>query len=172
MRVAKRIGVPTRIRAALRGQHIQARAVFFNYPMRHLFVNDREHPYTTPPENFYLWIRGHQLGGRLHTYGRMLLRMSDYDFKAASQDSHGENWPICHSDLAPYYDKVDEFLGVYGSQDHIKNVPDGRFCRPPRLTALERDFKAQVESRWPDRSVISSGGDRKMKELECRKVVS
>jgi len=154
-RAAKGIDVFSRIHAALRGQHIQARAAFFNDPMRRLFVNDREHPYSTPPDQFFLWIRGRQLGGRLHTYGRVLLRMSDYDFQAASRDGHGEDWPLCYNDLAPYYDKVEEFLGVYGSRDHIQNVPDGRFCGPPKLTALERDFKAKVEAHWPDRSVIS-----------------
>ncbi len=70
----KGIGLLLRIRATLPGQHVQARASFFEEHMSHLFVNDREHPYTTPRDELFLWIRGRQLGGRLHTCGRMLCK--------------------------------------------------------------------------------------------------
>lgn len=151
----KGINLKTRTVAVLRGQHIQARIGFFAEQFQHLFVNDRESPYTTPRDNFYLWIRGRQLGGRLHLYGRVLLRMSDYDFKAASRDGFGEDWPISYADLAPYYDRVEEFMGVYGTRENIGNLPDGKYCKEPKLTTAERAFKAGVEGRWPERKVIS-----------------
>jgi len=151
----KGINLKSRVLAVLRGQHIQARLGYFGEQFKHLFVNDRENPYTTPPDNFYLWIRGRQLGGRLHLYGRVLLRMSDYDFKGASRDGCGEDWPISYADIAPYYDRVEEFMGLYGTKDHIRNLPDGKCCNLPKLTAVEQAFKANVEATWPDRSVIS-----------------
>jgi choline dehydrogenase-like flavoprotein len=151
----KGINLKSRALAILRGQHIQARLGYFGDQFKHLFVNDRENPYTTPPNDFYLWIRGRQLGGRLHLYGRVLLRMSDYDFKAASRDGCGEDWPISYADIAPYYDRVEEFMGVYGTEDKIRNLPDGKYCNSPKLTAAEQAFKAKVEAKWPDRSVIS-----------------
>jgi choline dehydrogenase-like flavoprotein len=151
----KGINLMERILGALQGQPIQARVAFFGKQFKKLFVNDWKHPYTTPKNDFFLWIRGRQLGGRLHTYGRVLLRMSDYDFKAASRDGYGEDWPISYADLAPYYDRVEEFLGVYGNQDHVRNLPEGKYTNKPKLTALEQAFKAKVEATWPDRSVIS-----------------
>ncbi len=144
-----------RIQIALQGQHIQARATFINNQIKHLFVNDRLNPYTTPHGQFFLWIRGRQLGGRLHTYGRVLMRMSDYDFKAASHDGYGEDWPISYADLEPYYDRVEEFIGIFGTEEKIPNLPDGRYLKAPRLTSLEEAFKAHVESKWPERKVIS-----------------
>jgi choline dehydrogenase-like flavoprotein len=81
--------------------------------------------------------------------------MTDYDFKAASRDGYGEDWPISYKDLAPYYDQVERFLGVYGNQDNIRNLPDGKYAHTPKLTAAEQAFKATVEARWPERSVIS-----------------
>lgn len=152
---SKGIDVWPRVRAGLRGRHIQARVAFFGEQFTKLFVNDREHPYTTPRDAFYLWIRGRQLGGRLHTYGRMLLRMTDYDFKAASGDGFGEDWPISYSDLAPYYDRVEECIGVYGDAENIKNLPDGRYFKRPKFTTAEKAFKAKVEAHWPGRRVIS-----------------
>ena len=151
----KGINLKARALAVLRGQHKQARIGFFGDQFKHLFVNDRENPYTTPPEQFYLWIRGRQLGGRLHLYGRVLLRMTDVDFKAATRDGFGSDWPISYSELAPYYDRVEEFLEVYGSHDDVPNLPSGKYSGTPKLTALEREFKAKVEAKWPDRSVIS-----------------
>jgi len=97
----KGINLKARALAVLKGQYIQARIGFFSDQFKHLFVNDRESPYTTPADDFYLWIRGRQLGGRLHLYGRVLLRMTDYDFKAASRDGFGDDWPISYADLAP-----------------------------------------------------------------------
>jgi choline dehydrogenase-like flavoprotein len=151
----KGINLKSRVLAVLKGQHIQARLGYFGDQIKHLFVNDRQLPYSTPRGEFFLWIRGRQLGGRLHLYGRVLLRMSDRDFKAASQDGHGEDWPISYDDLAPYYSQVEEFLGVYGSQDKVRSLPDGSYPNTPKLTKLEQGFKAQVEAKWPKRSVIS-----------------
>ena len=151
----KGINITSRALAVLKGQYIQARIGFFGDQFKHLFVNDWKNPYTTPPEDFYLWIRGRQLGGRLHLYGRVLLRMTDYDFKAASRDGYGEDWPISYADIAPYYDRVEEFMGLYGTHDNIPNLPDGKYSHTPKLTAVEQVFKAKVEANWPERSVIS-----------------
>jgi choline dehydrogenase-like flavoprotein len=152
---SKGIDVWPRVKAGIRGQHIQARVAFFGEQFTKLFVNDRENPYTTPRDAFYLWIRGRQLGGRLHTYGRMLLRMTDYDFKAASRDGYGEDWPISYADLAPYYDRVEECIGVYGDEEKIKNLPDGHYFKHPKLSTAEKAFNARVEARWQGRRVIS-----------------
>lgn len=144
-----------RLRAAVRGQHIQARRAFYGETTDRFLVNDRENPYTTPREAPYLWIRGRILGGRLNSYGRVLQRMSDYDFKAASADGIGLDWPFSYADLAPYYDRVEEFIGVYGNPDGLAHPPDGRYLGPAKLTAVEAEFKERVEERWPERRVVS-----------------
>lgn len=151
----KGIQLWARVRATLTGQPIQAKVAFYGRQQRHLFVNDKEHPYTTPSDKPYLWIRGKQLGGRLHTYGRMLLRWSDYDFKAASRDGHGIDWPISYADLAPYYDRAEEFLGIRGCPERIPNLPDGKFVGPSKLTAAEKEFKEVTEATWPGRRATS-----------------
>lgn len=135
-----------RAKITLSGQPIQARATYMSKEFKHLFVNDIQNPYTTPKGQYYLWLRGRQLGGRLHTYGRVLLRMSDLDFKAASYDGFGENWPISYNDLAPYYDKIEEFLGVYGTREGISNLPDGKYIQEPIMTKPEKEFKSFVEA--------------------------
>jgi choline dehydrogenase-like flavoprotein len=57
----------------------------------------------------------------------MSYRLSDLDFKAASHDGFDNDWPISYEELAPYYDKAEEFIGVSGSRDGLPNLPDGNF---------------------------------------------
>jgi choline dehydrogenase-like flavoprotein len=143
-----------RLRAGIRGQHLQARRIWYSDTTNRFLVNDRENPYSTPRDAPYLWIRGRLLGGRLNSYGRVLQRMSDYDFRAASRDGVGEDWPFSYDDLAAYYDRVEEFIGVYGTADGLPSPPDGKYVGPANLTAVEQEFKEKVEERWPERKVI------------------
>jgi len=150
----KSIGSLSRVIGAFTGQPIQARAFLYSPDKRFLFVNDRQNPYTYPRDNFYLWIRGRNVGGRFLSWGRVAVRMSDYDFKGASHDGIGEDWPICYDDLVPYYDRVEEFLGILGTADGIANLPDGMYVASAGLSRLELAFKQKVESVWPERKVI------------------
>jgi choline dehydrogenase-like flavoprotein len=137
-----------RIKAALKGQHRQARCSWFSPDKSHLFINDQQNPYTTSDEDF-LWIRGRQVGGRFLSWGRVAVRMSDYDFKAASRDGQGEDWPICYDDLAPYYSKVETFLGVVGESGGIPNLPDGDFIAKAGLSKPEQQLKQATKLLWP-----------------------
>lgn len=92
-------------------------------------------PYTTAPGTQFRWFRSRILGGRTNHYGRITLRFADYDFKPYSTDGLGDDWPITYDEIAPYYDKVEEFIGVTGSKEGIRSAPDGIFqpCPPPRV---------------------------------------
>lgn len=144
-----------RARAMATGQVVQARRPYFSETSNRFLVNDVEDPYTTPLGHPYLWVRGKLLGGRMHSYGRVLQRMSDVDFRAATMDGEGEDWPITYRDLEPWYDRVEQMVGVYGDADGLVHPPDGRYVGPGYLTGVERDFKDTVEARWPERRVIS-----------------
>lgn len=150
---AMSIGLGGRIKDGLRGQHVQARRAMFQAQKSPFLVNDLRHPYAKQGGDF-LWIRGRQLGGRLHSYGRVLLRASDHEFKGASMGTGEFDWPISYADLEPYYDRIEGFLGVYGTDDDIPNLPDGKYVGPSLLTGAEEHFRDTVESRWTDRHVV------------------
>jgi choline dehydrogenase-like flavoprotein len=88
-------------------------------------------PYTSAPGNDWMWWRSRMLGGRTNHWGRISLRMGPYDFKPYSRDGKGFDWPITYDDLAPYYDKTEELIGVFGSHEGLENTPDGRFMPAP-----------------------------------------
>jgi len=101
---------------------------------KNIVVDERENPYTGTN---YAWVRARCLGGKTNIWGRLALRLSDYDFKAKSHDGFGEDWPISYSDIAPYYDKVDLYLGITGVKENLPQLPDSIFQRPTKLNCAE-----------------------------------
>ncbi len=98
-------------------------------------------PYTNAPGSDWMWWRARMLGGRTNHYGRISLRMGPYDFKPYSRDGKGFDWPFTYEELAPYYDKAEELIGVFGSIEHLENTPDGKFQPPPAPRGYERLIK-------------------------------
>ncbi len=98
------------------------------------------------------------LGGRTNHYGRISLRMGPYDFKPYSRDGKGFDWPITYDDLAPYYDKAEELIGVFGTQEGLENTPDGKFQPAPAPRGYERVIKMACDklkhSLYPSRLAI------------------
>lgn len=117
------------------------------------FVNDLENPYQTAPGTDFTWFRSYQLGGRSLTWGRQCYRWSDYDFGANKRDGIGTDWPIRYHDIAPWYDKVEDFIGVSGAAEGLAQLPDGRFQPPMALNVVERAVRERVSARWPERVV-------------------
>jgi choline dehydrogenase-like flavoprotein len=91
----------------------------------------------TTDQNF-MWWRGRMLGGRTNHWGRVSLRMGPLDFKPRSTDGLGFDWPISYEDIAPWYDKVDQLVGIFGSKEGLENNPDSDYFLPaPKPRAYE-----------------------------------
>ncbi len=89
-------------------------------------------PYTHKDGTKFDWFRSRMIGGRTNHWGRISLRFGPKDFKHKSIDGLGEDWPIGYEDVAPYYDKVDQLIGIFGSKENLPNEPDGIFLPPPK----------------------------------------
>ncbi len=97
-------------------------------------------PYTSAVGTNFMWWRSRMLGGRTNHWGRITLRMGPYDFKPRSRDGLGFDWPIDYEDLAPWYDKTEALIGVYGSNEGLENTPDsspGVLLPPPAPRVYE-----------------------------------
>jgi choline dehydrogenase-like flavoprotein len=88
-------------------------------------------PYTTAPGSDFHWFRSRIVGGRTNHWGRIALRFAPVDFLSQSTDGMGDDWPITYADVSPYYDKVESFIGVFGSKENVPSAPDGVFLPPP-----------------------------------------
>jgi choline dehydrogenase-like flavoprotein len=102
-------------------------------------------PYTNAPGSTFRWWRSRMLGGRTNHWGRHVPRFGPYDFKSKSRDGLGMDWPISYEDVAPYYDRTEKLIGVYGSNAGLENHPDsspGILHTPPKPRVTELMIKA------------------------------
>jgi len=98
---------------------------------RDWFLDVKEQPYLTPKERPFELVRLWGHGGKTNVWGRVSLRLSDLDFKSAERDGWEIPWPIAYADVAPYYDRVEELIGVCGGDDDSEVLPGSRFLQPP-----------------------------------------
>jgi len=111
-------------------------------------ANDLEEPYTTSPRMPFKWVaRVRITGGRTNLWGRHSYRFSDLDFKAASHDGEGIDWPLSYKDLEPYYDLVEEYVGVTGMREGLPQLPDGKFQPPMGLTCVEMLVRERIKAK-------------------------
>jgi choline dehydrogenase-like flavoprotein len=98
-------------------------------------------PYTVADGEQWHWYRARMLGGRTNHWGRISLRWGPDDFRRHSLDGLGDDWPISYEDLKPYYDKLDRFVGIFGTnfgaEKNLPNEPDGVFMPPPKPRCYE-----------------------------------
>ena len=102
-------------------------------------------PYVSAPGSKFRWFRSRIVGGRTNHWGRIALRMAPVDFKVRSHDGMGDDWPISYEDVAPYYDKVESYIGVFGTRENIPSAPDGIFLPPPKPRCTETIIKKSCD---------------------------
>jgi choline dehydrogenase-like flavoprotein len=143
-------------REELAKQHKQARTGYTtDEAHRHFFVNDLEHPYNE--EKRFDWMRGYHVGGRSLVWGRQSYRLSEIDFEANKKEGIAVDWPVRYADIAPWYDKVEEYIGVSGESLGLPQLPDGKFCPPMELNCAETDLKEKIAGNFDDGRLLTIG---------------
>ncbi len=95
------------------------------------FLDTKEQPYLTPEGKPFQLIRVWGHGGKTNVWGRVSLRYADLDFKGPAKDGWEIPWPIEYKDVAPYYDQVDQLIGVCGGDDDSDALPGSKYHMPP-----------------------------------------
>lgn len=131
--------------------HIQTRHYSISGDNKHYYINDLENPYNEVKR--FDWIRGDMVGGRSVLWARQSYRLSDLDFGANAKEGIGVDWPIRYKDIAPWYDYVEQFIGVSGQAEGIPHLPDGKFQPPMQMNCVEEDFKIRLKQKYTDRHV-------------------
>jgi len=122
---------------------------------KHWFVDDLKHPYNETKR--FDWLRGYHVGGRSIMWGRQSYRWSEMDFEANKKDGHGVDWPIRYNDIAPWYDKVEEFIGVSGQNLGLSQLPDGKLSDPMDLNCVELDLQKKIDEKFDDDRLLTIG---------------
>jgi choline dehydrogenase-like flavoprotein len=87
------------------------------------------------------------LGGRSLSWGRQSYRFSDLDFKAASHDGYGDDWPISYTDMVPYYEEVEKYVGISGNPEGLPQLPDSIFQPGMEMTCGEELLRRHVKDK-------------------------
>lgn len=111
------------------GPNVNTRTAFNTHAMPYDFPN-RHIPVMKPGKDGFDSERSRGVGGKTMLWNAVAWRQSQRDFKGASFEGAGEDWPIDYKDLAPYYDQIEREVGVCGNLDHLTDLPDGIFLPP------------------------------------------
>lgn len=121
------------------------------------FVSDTDNPYTTETDKPFRWIRGRQVGGRSITWGRQSYRWSDLDFEANLREGIAIDWPLRYADLAPWYDYVEDFVGLTGEALGLPQLPDSKFLPPMALNCAEIVVRDAIARHFGGERVLTIG---------------
>ncbi len=116
---------------------------------KHFFVDDIDNPYNEKKP--FNWLRGYHVGGRSLTWARQVYRLSDIDFEANLKEGIAVDWPIRYKDIAPWYDYVEEYIGISGEKMNLPQLPDGKFLKPMEMHFVEKDLRKSLEENYDDR---------------------
>ena len=140
-----------------------------------LYADKESNPYTYPPKAPFIWTQGNQVGGRSLTWGGITLRMGYEDFESSKNNGYKLEWPINYKDLESHYSDIENFLKVYGNQDGLSQIPDGKYIGKVPFTKAEEHFALKIKeklnfpfihsrgfgphkdkTKWPDYSSLGS----------------
>jgi len=137
-------------------KHKQHRTGYTTHEARqHFFVDDIKHPYNE--DKRFDWIRGYHVGGRSLMWGRQSYRLSDIDFEANKKENIAVDWPIRYKDIEPWYDKVEEYIGVSGENLGLKQLPDQKLLKPMNLNCVEEKLKSDISDKFDDGRLLTIG---------------
>jgi choline dehydrogenase-like flavoprotein len=113
------------------------------------FCNDIDEPYTTEKgKPFSFQGRMRVTGGRTNVWGRHSYRFSQQDLKGYSFDGAGADWPLEYKDLVPYYELVEDYVGISGMVENVPELPDSKFQPSMPLTCVEDKVRTSIKSKF------------------------
>ncbi|MBK7832986.1 MAG: GMC family oxidoreductase [Gemmatimonadetes bacterium] len=137
-------------------QQVQRRSVTFDELSHQFWTDDLDNPYTTSNERPFDWLRARQVGEVDHL-GRQVYRMGDLDFEANLRDGVAVDWPIRYAEIAPWYDRVERFIGVSGMAEGLAHLPDMQFLPPMPFNVAEQHVRERIADRFKGERLMTIG---------------
>lgn len=82
------------------------------------------------------------VGGTTLHYQGEAHRFSSHGFLSKTRFGYGADWPFGYGDLAPFYEEIEQVLGVAGDAANPLKAPRGPFPNPPHpLSCASRQVK-------------------------------
>ena len=127
------------------GPRVNTRTDFNTHAMPFDFPN-RQIPTMRAGKAGFDSERSRGVGGKTMLWNAVALRLSQRDFKGRAYEGAGEDWPIDYKDVAPYYDIIEQEVGVCGRRDGLEDLPDGVFLPPVALKCSDEILQRAARS--------------------------
>lgn len=137
-------------------QPIQSAHWFYDQKTKDLWIDDLNNPYEAPEDKPFKWFRSRIIGGRSLIWSKTCFRMSQSDFSAEGLGPDVAAWPISYAELAPHYQRVEEWMGVGRSKDNIAMIPDGGIGTAAEISPMGKLLKLELEEKWPGKKLVAS----------------
>lgn len=106
---------------------------------------EHEIVYTNAPGTDWEWLRVKVTGGKCNFWGRSSPRFGEIDFRAASLDGFDVDWPITYEEIAPYYSRVEKWIGVASTVQNRPSNPDGEYLPPLPFRCVDHILQTGAE---------------------------
>ncbi len=124
----------------LRGDYFQEWLTVTNF-----LANDRAEPYGVAPGGEpFEWWRVRAVGGKSLFWAGVTPRFGPDEFQP--KDDFDTRWPIRYEDVAPFYDRVEELIGVSSTVEPVGAFPLNKGLRPMRPKLAELEMKKAAEA--------------------------
>ncbi len=138
-------------------QQVQHHSTSYDELSHQFWTDDVDNPYSTSETRRFDWLRARQVGGKSIIWGRQVYRWSDLDFEANLREGVAVDWPIRYADIAPWYDRVERYIGVSGQAEGLAHLPDMQFQAPMPLNVAEQHVRASIAQRYKGARLMTIG---------------
>jgi choline dehydrogenase-like flavoprotein len=110
----------------------------------HFLADTSKEPYAADDKDGFEWLRVRAVGGKSLFWAGVTPRFSPDEFQP--RDDYDTHWPITYADIAPYYDRVEELIGVTSTGEGAGAFPlnKGLGQQKPNCAEVELTKAAQA----------------------------
>ena len=110
----------------------------------HFLADEEKEPYASAGGNPFEWVRVRAVGGKSLFWAGVTPRFSPDEFHP--KDDFDTHWPISYEDIAPYYDRVEELIGVTSTVTGAGAFQLNKGLAPQKPNCAEVELKRAAES--------------------------
>jgi choline dehydrogenase-like flavoprotein len=110
----------------------------------HFLADDKAEPYAWDGPDAFEWVRVRAVGGKSLFWAGVTPRFSRDEFQPL--DDWDTRWPISYADIEPFYDRVEEMIGVTSTLEGAGAFPVNRGFGAQRPNCAEVELKKAAEA--------------------------
>jgi choline dehydrogenase-like flavoprotein len=110
----------------------------------HFLADEQKEPYSWEGSERFEWVRVRAVGGKSLFWAATTPRFSPDEFQP--RDDWDTRWPIAYNDIEPYYDRVEEMIGVTSTLEGAGAFPANRGLGAQHPNCAEVKLKKAVEA--------------------------